>query len=141
MRVSDVDRQKAIDRLRRHCAAGRLDVDEYAIRLEKAMEATTFEELEGLLSDMPLISVAGPAGYSVNGSESVLRSRWRQDQTGRSGSSSGPRSRLVASALVLLSVVVVCAAVALALVASTLWALVLIVGWLVGVTQGRLSRR
>ena len=29
MRVSDVDRERAVEELRRHCAAGRLDVDEY----------------------------------------------------------------------------------------------------------------
>ena len=131
MRVSDTDRQRTIDELRRHCAAGRLDVDEYAARLEKAMAATTLEELDHLTGDLPIVRIADPAGYRPvrvpsNGSEPAF-------------GATGARTSTVAIAV--LTVMVVLGAILVAIFASWAWAAVVLVGWLIGVIEGRLIGR
>jgi Domain of unknown function (DUF1707) len=157
MRVSDIERQRTIDELRRHCAAGRLDVDEYAVRIEKAMLATTLEELDILTTDLPFLRIADPAGYrSTNGSARTAGDRgpaaaigaaardWADGRAsggfGR-GASGAVATRLSATAVVLVTVAVVVTAVLLALALSWTWAAVLLAGWLAGVVQGRISQR
>jgi Domain of unknown function (DUF1707) len=149
MRVSDAERQRAIDELRRHCGAGRIDMDEYSVRLEQAMTATTLAELDALLADLPIVRIADPAGMrssagsSSEGSTGLAR-------LGRGGSDSSDdgdyaargralSKRLGTTAVVVLTVVMVLAAVVLALAASWVWAAVLLVGWFVGVLQGWLG--
>jgi hypothetical protein len=140
MRVSDTDRQRAIDELRRHCAAGRIDVDEYAARIEKALAATTLEELDLLRAYLPMLRIADPSGG--NG-----RIWARGDYSAPALPSGGPSrpwgvgQTVSASLVVLLSVIVVVSAVVIALVAEWTWAVVLLAGWLAGVVQGRLGRR
>ncbi|MBV9659981.1 MAG: DUF1707 domain-containing protein [Acidimicrobiales bacterium] len=140
MRVSDTDRQRAIDELRRHCAAGRINVDEYAARIEKALAATTLEELDLLRADLPMIRIADPGGRGAriwaraNGSSGALVPRspggaWALGQT------------ISATLIALVSVVVVVSAVVIALVADWAWAVVLLAGWVAGIVQGRLGRR
>ena len=118
MRISDRERQRAIDELRRHCAAGRLDVDEYSIRIEQAMAASTLEELDRLLADLPMMRIADP------------EPRIRPGVT--------MPSRVTAMAIVILAVVLVVTAVVLTLLLSWAWAAVLLTGWLVGIVQSRL---
>lgn len=143
MRASDLERQRTIDELRRHCAAGRLDVDEYALRIEKAMSATTLEELDHLRSDLPMMRIADPA-----------RGRgWPGRQLVGAGSSDGgltairsvglPRGsdRITAVALAVVAVAVVVSVLVLALLAEWVGAAVLLAGWLLGVLQGRLGSR
>jgi hypothetical protein len=141
MRVSDTDRQRAIDELRRHCAAGRIDVDEYAARIEKALAATTLEELDVLRADLPMLRIADPAGRQngriwarANGSAETL-------PVGASSRAWAIGQTLSASLIVLLSVIVVVSAVVIALVAGWTWSVVLLAGWLVGIIQGRVGRR
>ncbi|HET9077657.1 MAG TPA: DUF1707 domain-containing protein [Acidimicrobiales bacterium] len=139
MRASDLERQRTIDELRRHCAAGRIDVDEYATRIEKAMSATTLEELDHLRSDLPMMRIADPVG----GAGGTIRGRpvlAGADPGGTAGTAPGARLRLTAVAVAVLSVLVVLAVVALALVAEWAWAVVLVAGWLAGLATGRLSR-
>jgi hypothetical protein len=131
MRISDTDRQRTIDELRRHCAAGRLDVDEYAARLEKAMAATTLEELDGLTSDLPIVRIADPEGYrparlSSNGSEPTFVM---------------PRGRPSTVALAVLTVMTVIGIILVAIFASWAWAAVVLVGWVIGLIEGRLFGR
>lgn len=133
MRASDFERQRTIDELRRHCAAGRLDVDEYADRIEKAMSATTLEELDHLRSDLPMMRIAEPARAAHLGSGALAA----LDDPGASRSAG---RRLSAVALAALSVAVVLAVVVLSLVAEWAWAAVLVIGWTVGLIQGRSSR-
>ncbi|HEY3810842.1 MAG TPA: DUF1707 domain-containing protein [Acidimicrobiales bacterium] len=150
MRVSDTERQRAIDELRRHCAAGRLDVDEYATRIEAALAATTLEDLDRVLGDLPMLRIADPAEAAAAGSGNGSRRRrgagsppWGTiaGQPGSPGGGRGWTGRLAASAVVVISVLVVLGAVALAAVVGWSWAAVLLGGWLLGLVQSRLSGR
>ena len=53
MRAADVDRDRVVDLLRDHRAAGRLTTDELEDRTARALEARTFGELDALLTDLP----------------------------------------------------------------------------------------
>ena len=57
MRASDRDRQEVVDRLRDAVAEGRLKMDEYVDRMERAYQAVTYGDLASLHTDLP---VAGP---------------------------------------------------------------------------------
>jgi hypothetical protein len=54
MRVSDADRQETVDRLRIALDEGRLKMDEYLQRMERAYEAVTYADLGGLCDDLPV---------------------------------------------------------------------------------------
>lgn len=145
MRISDAERQRAIDELRRHCGAGRLDVDEYASRIERALAATTLAELDGLLVDLPMLRIADPTGATANGSARQLGpGRLRIGEPAGAGYSIRGRAltnRLITSAGLIVSVVVLLLVVVLASATSWAWAvLLLLVGWLIGVVQGRIGR-
>ena len=142
MRASDIERQRTIDELRRHCAAGRIDVDEYAARIEKAMSATSLEELDRLRADLPMMRIADPQGGETG------RVWARPALTGPAPGGDGPggapvsaRRRLTAAAVVVLSALVVVSVVVLSAVAEWAWAAVLLAGWLVGLLQGRMAAR
>ncbi len=53
MRASDADRDRVVDMLRDHAAAGRLSADELEERIEVALAARTAGELDALLTDLP----------------------------------------------------------------------------------------
>jgi hypothetical protein len=53
MRAGDADRQGVVDRLKKALDEGRLDLDEYDERLQKAYAAKTYGDLDGLLDDLP----------------------------------------------------------------------------------------
>ena len=53
IRVSDADRDRVTGRLREHFAAGRLTQDELDERVSAALNARTFGELRGVLTDLP----------------------------------------------------------------------------------------
>ncbi|QFU93735.1 hypothetical protein YIM_43000 [Amycolatopsis sp. YIM 10] len=53
MRLSNAERQEALDALEEHVRTGRLDVDEYADRSAKVTVATRRGELEPLFADLP----------------------------------------------------------------------------------------
>jgi Domain of unknown function (DUF1707) len=148
MRVSDAERQRAIDELRRHCGAGRIDMDEYSARLERALAATTLAELDDLLADLPIVRIPDPAGVrpsasspSSAGSALARVGRFGSDDADDSYSGKGRAvaKRLGTTGVVVLTVVMVLAAVVLALAASWAWAAVLLVGWFIGVIQGWLG--
>jgi hypothetical protein len=138
MRVSDIERQRAVEELRRHCAAGRLDVDEYAQRIEQVLSAGTLEEIDHVLADLPMVRIADPAGSSKGRALDLVGSDTVGSSAGRHHRLSG---RVAATAVVLLTVVIVVAAVLLAFLASWAWAAVLVAGWLLGLAQARLGRR
>jgi Domain of unknown function (DUF1707) len=149
MRVSDAERQRAIDELRRHCGAGRIDMDEYSTRLERALAATTLAELDELLADLPIVRIADPAGVrptagsqSSRGSSVARAGGFGLDATDGGDYAAKGRAlskRLGTTAVVVLTVVMVLAAVILALAASWAWAAVLLVGWFIGIVQGWLG--
>jgi hypothetical protein len=56
MRVSDADRNKVVDLLRRHCADGRLTVVEFEDRAEQALGARTVGDLDAVMRDLPAMA-------------------------------------------------------------------------------------
>jgi hypothetical protein len=57
IRASDDDRERAVSLLREHHAAGRLTLDEFSERLDKAYTAKTLGELDEIMSDLPAIDL------------------------------------------------------------------------------------
>jgi DUF1707 SHOCT-like domain/Cell wall-active antibiotics response LiaF, C-terminal len=53
LRASDADRERAIADLREHAAAGRLTLEEFSERTDRAVTAKTLSELEEVRSDLP----------------------------------------------------------------------------------------
>ncbi len=146
MRASDEDRQRTVDELRRHCAAGRIDVDEYASRVEQALSAGTLEELDGIRADLPMLRIAEPAGSGVwaarrprvAGPPVSVPESGRDRGTGRVA---GVQGTVLALAVAAVTVTVVVAAIVLSLAVEWTWAAVLLAGWALGLLQGRLARR
>ncbi len=141
MRASDEDRQRTVEELRRHCAAGRIDVDEYASRIERALAATTLEELDHLRSDLPMLRIAEPAGRPprVGGGLGGVRALGGGDSHHSPGAA--PDHKLLALGVAAITVIVVLAAIALSLAAEWTWAVVLLAGWAAGLAQGSLARK
>jgi len=52
-RASDADRDRTVAALREHLAAGRLTVEEFDERMDKAYAAKTLGELDSLMADLP----------------------------------------------------------------------------------------
>lgn len=53
IRASDAEREHTVELLQRHSVDGRLTLEEFAGRMERAYEAKTREELEALSRDLP----------------------------------------------------------------------------------------
>jgi hypothetical protein len=53
LRAADADRERVADRLRTAAGEGRLDAVELEERLERALTARTYAELNALVSDLP----------------------------------------------------------------------------------------
>jgi hypothetical protein len=53
LRVSDADREEAVEELREHCAEGRLGAEELEQRISLALAARTVAELRSALRDLP----------------------------------------------------------------------------------------
>jgi len=60
MRASDQDRELAVSDLVDACQLGRISTDEYAVRAQAALSATTLGELWGLTWDVPRTPAAFP---------------------------------------------------------------------------------
>jgi hypothetical protein len=61
LRVSHADRDRTVEILRDAAADGRLDTDEHEERVELALTARTFADLEPLTVDLPVAAPAPPA--------------------------------------------------------------------------------
>jgi hypothetical protein len=61
VRVSDADREVAVEVLREHYFAGRLDVDEFTERVEQAYAARSAAELDDVTRELPEEARAAPA--------------------------------------------------------------------------------
>jgi Domain of unknown function (DUF1707) len=61
LRVSHADRDRVVEILRDAAADGRLDTDELEERVERALVARTFADLEPLMEDLPVAVPAPPA--------------------------------------------------------------------------------
>jgi uncharacterized protein DUF1707 len=53
VRVGDADRERVVELLRGHAAAGRLDADELGERLERTYAARYGDELQAVLAELP----------------------------------------------------------------------------------------
>ena len=74
VRVSDADRRRTIDELRRHTADGRLDLDEFDERVGEVYAAKTRAELERTLRELPRLSPPlAPGRPRVAGASGPLR--------------------------------------------------------------------
>ncbi|SDY71046.1 protein of unknown function [Amycolatopsis xylanica] len=77
MRLSDAERQDAMDVLGEHVRTGRLDIDEFGTRSAKITQAKTVAELEPLFDDLPSprpsVLVRGAVAEPV----SAAPARWR----------------------------------------------------------------
>ena len=60
VRASDAERERTVRELRRHLDDGRLSVDEFAERIERAYTARTLGELDALTTDLPPVVRATP---------------------------------------------------------------------------------
>jgi class 3 adenylate cyclase len=90
VRVDDGDRQRMVDVLRRHCADGRLTLDEFSDRVGLVYEAKTRADLDLVIADLPAPTAARP---SESGRRKPTRSataifsshrqtgRWRPGET------------------------------------------------------------
>jgi hypothetical protein len=61
VRLGDRDREQLFDRLSRHAAEGRLDLDELERRVAVVSAATTREEAAAVLADLPPLAGESPA--------------------------------------------------------------------------------
>lgn len=59
MRASESDRQVVMERLRQAVEEGRLDVPEYQDRIDAAMQAKVYSELDVLINDLQQLSPPG----------------------------------------------------------------------------------
>jgi hypothetical protein len=62
IRISDADREHVAERLREHYAEGRLTSDELDERVTAALNAKTYGDLRGLMTDLPEPETVGPPG-------------------------------------------------------------------------------
>ncbi|MGI8750805.1 MAG: DUF1707 SHOCT-like domain-containing protein [Acidimicrobiales bacterium] len=122
MRVSDTERQRAIDELGRHLAAGRLDADEYTARVTAAALAVDLGDLDRVFGDLPMLRIADPGAR--RGAAPAVRP--------------GARPRWRARLIVFATVVVLAAGIVLAVVAQWLALGALLGAWMIGAVQGRL---
>jgi hypothetical protein len=60
-RASDDDRDRLVEQLQRHAVAGRLSMDEYAERVDRALIARTHGELAAVMHDLPAESTVDEA--------------------------------------------------------------------------------
>src|SRR5688572_32888484 len=51
--ISDAERERAVRMLGEHHAVGRLTYEEFVERMDRAYEARTHEQLDGLTADLP----------------------------------------------------------------------------------------
>lgn len=69
LRISDQDRQRAVESLGSHFAEGRLRLDEYEDRVGKASDATTADDLNALFVDLPALKPNAPLMPMYSASE------------------------------------------------------------------------
>lgn len=78
IRASDAERDRTAAALREHLAVGRLTVDEFDERLDKAYAAKTLGELDDLMADLPGTDLEMLPGASLDRSASSPPLRWRR---------------------------------------------------------------
>ncbi len=87
MRASDAERELTADALREHFAAGRLDTDELAQRIDAVYAARTVKELAAALSDLPDLP---PSQVAVRSELATRQAELRRRLLQQAGGSFGP---------------------------------------------------
>jgi len=122
LRIGDADRERAQALLADHYAAGRLDKDEYDLRLDQIWAARTRAELAPVFTDLPGAPRSPGAGggqYSSAYSTAAGRARFNPPPRARSWASRLPIPLLVL--LVVLGTVAALANLPLILVGLGVW--------------------
>ncbi len=91
MRASEADRQLVLDQLRQAVEDGRLDVAEYQERVDTALNAKVYSELDVLVADLQRLAPPGyqdsplrpPASVYPNQNLSRANMRLREEQASR----------------------------------------------------------
>jgi class 3 adenylate cyclase len=83
IRVSDAERNRAVDFLRHHCADGRLTLDEFSDRVGLVYASTTVGDLEAITADLPaatppppMVSTSTSAAVDAAGTRRARAARW-----------------------------------------------------------------
>ncbi len=65
IRISDADRERVTSRLREHYAEGRLNSEELEERITATLNAKTFGDLRGVMTDLPDPDLVSPQAGSL----------------------------------------------------------------------------
>lgn len=76
MRIGTVERNRTVEALEDHAAAGRLDFDEFEERVGQAYAARTAADLARLLVDLPGRTEAEPSREPVSVTPAARRFNW-----------------------------------------------------------------
>ncbi|SDD85507.1 DUF1707 SHOCT-like domain-containing protein [Glycomyces harbinensis] len=96
MRASESDRQVVMERLRQAVEEGRLDVAEYQDRVDAAMQARVYSELDVLISDLQQLSPPGFAAQQVEPTREMRPPLSKANQQLREGQDMGGRKWKIA---------------------------------------------
>jgi Domain of unknown function (DUF4190)/DUF1707 SHOCT-like domain len=66
MRASDADRDRVVDLMKKAFAEGRLTRDDYDARLERALSAATYADLDACVTDLIPLPYSGPVRAKTN---------------------------------------------------------------------------
>jgi hypothetical protein len=91
MRASESDRQVVMERLRQAVEEGRLDVAEYQDRVDAAMQARVYSELDVLIADLQQLSPPGFQEQQLEPTQVMRPPLSKVNQQLREGQESGPR--------------------------------------------------
>ena len=76
VRASDLDRERVVEMLGEHAAAGRLTLSEFEDRASAAYRASYVSDLDQLFADLPTARVSRPRSEVVRRSEGIVGLRW-----------------------------------------------------------------
>ncbi len=77
IRASDAEREAVVARLNSATSEGRLALDEFSERVERAYQARTRRDLEDLVVDLPPAATPGTAPAIAGGSGQPARTAWQ----------------------------------------------------------------
>jgi Domain of unknown function (DUF1707) len=91
-RFGDADRDRLTVVLREHYALGRLDIDEFARRVEIVLAADYADEAAAAVCDLPSLAAAAPGSAAAPGQAARRRMRRRHAQAAAPGAGWLPTS-------------------------------------------------
>jgi len=105
MRASESDRQVVMERLGQAVEEGRLDVAEYQERVDAAMQARVYSELDVLLADLQQLPPPGFADTAVEPTVVMRPPLSKSNQQLRDGQNEGSRKWKIAGVAVAIGAV------------------------------------